>query len=110
MRIDDAKQKTRDRKKKPAWRDSTSYSRGECGVVEPRQWSLDLGAIEITVHGYLGCDGWFVSTRGDLSIERRALVALKIEKARAEAIEYVGQRVDALTKALTGACLIAVEA
>lgn len=97
-------------KKKPMWRDSTNYSKGERGKVTPRQWSLDLDGIEIVVHGYIGCDGWFVSTRGDLAIERRALKALRAERARVEAIDYVCSRIDALAKSLTGACLIAVEA
>lgn len=72
---------------KAQWKDGTSYSRGDKDRT-PKAWDLELSHARLTVHRYLNCVGWFLSSPG-LGISTRPLREADLEAAKAEALRYV---------------------
>ena len=71
---------------KSAWKDTTSYSRGECRA--PREWTLEVGGLRLVVHHIHGLgDEWF-GTCHTLGIRDRPLSA-DIELAKMEFVDLV---------------------
>jgi len=68
------------------WVDESSYSRGQRGEVEPSVWELKGAPGRLTVHRYIGLEGWFVTCR-DLDLERHELRARGAEEAKQEALD-----------------------
>lgn len=80
------------------WIDSTSYSRGERGTVEPRAWQLEGCKFRVQIHGHINYPGvWFVSAE-DLRIERAQLLAEDVEVAKVAAVAYIRARLKALSE------------
>lgn len=67
------------------WKDTTSYSRGERGVAEPRSWSCDNVIIHRTLYE---ADKWHV-TAHCLRIEAFPLDATDVKEAQIEALKFV---------------------
>jgi hypothetical protein len=72
------------------WKDSTSYSRGERGTVEPRSWTLgDNNHKSVVVHRRIDAPGtWFVSCYA-LDIESFELGTKSLETAKRLALVRV---------------------
>lgn len=51
------------------WKDATSYSYNDKERV-PRIWETTIGAIRLSVHRYIGLDGWYLSTNPDICSTR----------------------------------------
>lgn len=77
--------------KKVEWRDSSSYSQGERGQVEPRTWELRLDGLCICVTRRIHLEGWWLTCH-DLRIGGGHPVPLSstmIADAQKEALCYV---------------------
>lgn len=81
------------------WKDTSSYSRGERGTVEPTCWELYTGEMRIRVHRSRSLDGWFLSVPR-LQIECAALATSSVEDARAEAIRRVRALLEKMSASL----------
>lgn len=82
------------------WRDASSYSRGERGVIAPTAWELDCGPVKITVHHYIGCGAnWFVSSEV-VGLRTHDLKTDDVEAAKASAVALVKQRLKAMCAAV----------
>lgn len=79
------------------WKDTSSYSRGERGTVEPSCWELYTGEMRIRVHRCL--DGWFLSVPR-LQIECAALATYSAEDAKIEAIRRVRAYLEKMSASL----------
>lgn len=79
------------------WEDVTSYSRGERGKVEPREWLAFSDAVSLSVHRVLYCDGWFW-TCYMLDVHRAPLKESTAAKAKREAALELMERLNALTR------------
>jgi hypothetical protein len=69
------------------WQDVTSYSRGERGRKPPNIWQLK-GHLDVQVHRYIHCEGWFLSCRA-LNLQVEQLTALDADGAKTEALDRV---------------------
>ena len=54
--------------------------------MEPSVWELKGAPGRLTVHRYIGLEGWFVTCR-DLDLERHELRARGAEEAKQEALD-----------------------
>lgn len=83
------------------WKDATSYSYNDKERV-PRIWETTIGAIRLSVHRYIGLDGWYLSTNPDIC-STRTLKGETHEQAKQEAIllmlKWSREQVSALEKA-----------
>ena len=80
------------------WKDQTSYSQNEKDRT-PRVLTLEADNIRISVHRYIGLDGWFLSTRPDM-FDKSTLVSTNIEDAKIEAIQKVTSRLLEMVESL----------
>jgi len=84
---------------KIAWRDASSYSRGERGTVEPTAWeivSASPGRMRVCVHRVHRLEGWFVTCH-ELRIDRRELGDVTLDEAKMSALKLVAQTLDDLS-------------
>lgn len=78
------------------WVDSTSYSQGERGKVEPRTWSLcssRLGQIKVSITRRLYSTGWVIAIVGLTATGRHEheIADLPAVDAKSAAVEYLRQ-------------------
>lgn len=84
-----------------SWRDETSYSSGETGLVPPRTWVLAAGGLRVIVTRHvadpgrwlLRCEPWFGQLR---------LHGTQIETAKAEAVLLVQGKLQGALSELAG--------
>lgn len=87
------------------WKDTTSYSRGERGTVEPRAWEIDLDGLRVTVHRYFDLEGWF-GTCHAMGVDRQQLTCERIADAQAQFIDYLIRRSQRWTEKLQRAAAL----
>lgn len=81
------------------WRDESSYSQDTKERV-PTIWKGTLtNSMEITVHRYLHCEGWFVTCLR-LGVDKRQLKSADVEDAKREALGYLTKVAEVLLKSL----------
>lgn len=82
------------------WKDTSSYSQGERGKVEPTAWDLDLDGLRVTVHRLHLIDGlWFGSCHA-MGVERKQLTFAELKDAQVEFLAYLIARAENWTKKL----------
>jgi hypothetical protein len=69
------------------WKDTTSYSYTDKERI-PRIWEATIGSIRLSVHRYVGLDGWYLSTNPDICTTR-GLHSKTHEEAKQEAIRLM---------------------
>jgi len=75
------------------WKDATSYRRGRSGKDEPRTFTAEVGAHDITVTRYHGIpDDWFLLSRSLGISTHQKLGTNDIEEAKAKALNAMKQR------------------
>jgi hypothetical protein len=85
----------------PAWKDVSSYERGERGTKEPSAWALDLAdGVRVTVHRWRGLHGWHV-TCPVLKVDAEVLDAGSATDARKEALSALRNRARVVLSALS---------
>ena len=74
------------------WTDTTGYSRGERGAVEPKTWNATRCGVRVVVTRHMDypSDVWTLYVIG-LKFSRIALVNEDIDDAKVEAIAHVRQ-------------------
>ena len=72
---------------KNKWKDTTSYSQSDVERV-PREWTLEVGSLQVIVHRYHGCEGWFGSCYG-MGVERTQLTSVDGEDAKLELVRLL---------------------
>jgi hypothetical protein len=88
--------------KKPKWEDTSSYSRGERGTVDPSAWTLSISGLDITVHRYIHSKGIWFGTCYQMNVERITLESDEIIEAQCEFVHMLQQRAMTWHHALTG--------
>lgn len=90
------------------WQDTTSYSRGERGTIEPKEWTLETETLRITIHRHMhhAKDAWVLtvvikSSRGRL-IDVEPLAGKTRNSAQTEAITATRSKLKELTGDLKG--------
>lgn len=76
--------------KKTPWRDETSYSKCD-NVKTPRVWVIGDSGAKVTVHRWVGLEGWFL-TSGALGLDKYALQTLDVEDAKRKALVICSAR------------------
>lgn len=74
------------------WEDTTSYSRGERGTIEPRAWTISTGDVllrlDVTVTRHIDYPGEWLLICRQLNV-RHALKSEELEAAKVEALKSV---------------------
>lgn len=78
------------------WEDTTSYSRGERGKVDPRTWEAKAGPLRVVVTRQFRLDGWYMSC--DLVGLDVVPVSDDLEAAKLDAVAMVCGAVEQLAK------------
>ncbi len=83
------------------WRDASTYSSGERGIVEPRIWKYQTSvqSLEVVVHRKHQLEGGFLSCHA-ITIKDFPLPVTDLEAAKTEAIRYVQAWLSRAFKAL----------
>jgi hypothetical protein len=90
-------------KKKPQWKDVTSYSQNDTHRI-PASWELKVGSLSIIVTRYIhyNPDDWLLHC-GEV-FDRKLLKSKDIEAAKQEAIKLVYEYFAETTKKLNAMC------
>lgn len=69
------------------WKDTTSYSQSNKQRI-PSVLEFKIDNVDIIVHRYVGCSGWFLSSH-NLRIDKKSLIGEDVEACKIQAIGFV---------------------